>query len=180
MRLMGIAALGPKPKTSKAAPGHKIYPYLVRDVTIERAMGGRHHLHSDRARLSLSRGDHRLGVARGACVAAVEHDRRFVLPVGARGDSGEVRQVRDFNTDGREAARGIAEWIAFYNDRCPTLPRCRPPPGAGTNEMRMSAAESAPGAAWHAKGCYESRMWYAVGEKSDPERLRCSRISLAN
>ena len=26
MRLMGIAALGPKPKTSKGAPGHKIYP----------------------------------------------------------------------------------------------------------------------------------------------------------
>jgi putative transposase len=28
MRLMGIAALGPKPRTSKPAPGHRIYPYL--------------------------------------------------------------------------------------------------------------------------------------------------------
>ena len=37
MRLMGIAALGPKPRTTKPAPGHKIYPYLLRDVTIERA-----------------------------------------------------------------------------------------------------------------------------------------------
>ena len=37
MRLTGIAALGPKPKTSKPAPGHKIYPYLLRNVTIERA-----------------------------------------------------------------------------------------------------------------------------------------------
>lgn len=37
MRLMGIAALGPKPRTSKPAPGHKIYPYLLRNVTIERA-----------------------------------------------------------------------------------------------------------------------------------------------
>ena len=27
-RLMGIAALRPKPRTSKPAPGHKIYPYL--------------------------------------------------------------------------------------------------------------------------------------------------------
>jgi len=36
MRLMGIAALGPKPKTSKPAPGHRIYPYLLRGVTIER------------------------------------------------------------------------------------------------------------------------------------------------
>ncbi len=26
MRLMGIAALGPKPRTSKPAPGHRIYP----------------------------------------------------------------------------------------------------------------------------------------------------------
>jgi len=37
MRLMGIAALGPKPRTTKPAPGHKIYPYLLRNVTIERA-----------------------------------------------------------------------------------------------------------------------------------------------
>jgi putative transposase len=37
MRLMGIAALGPKPRTSKPAPGHRIYPYLLRDMAIERA-----------------------------------------------------------------------------------------------------------------------------------------------
>jgi len=37
MRLMGIAALGPKPRTSKPAPGHRIYPYLLRNMTIERA-----------------------------------------------------------------------------------------------------------------------------------------------
>ncbi len=36
MRVMGIAALGPKPRTSKPGPGHKIYPYLLRDVRIER------------------------------------------------------------------------------------------------------------------------------------------------
>jgi len=34
---MGIAALGPKPRTSKPGPGHRIYTYLLRDVTIERA-----------------------------------------------------------------------------------------------------------------------------------------------
>jgi len=33
---MGIAALGPKPRTTKPAPGHKIYPYLLRDITIDR------------------------------------------------------------------------------------------------------------------------------------------------
>ena len=37
MRLMGIAALGPKPRTSKPAAGHRVYPYLLRGVTIERA-----------------------------------------------------------------------------------------------------------------------------------------------
>ncbi len=36
MRKMGIAALGPKPRTTVPAPGHKIYPYLLRGVAIER------------------------------------------------------------------------------------------------------------------------------------------------
>jgi len=36
MRAMGVAALGPKPNTSKPAPGHKIYPYLLRGLKIER------------------------------------------------------------------------------------------------------------------------------------------------
>jgi len=44
MRRMGIAgdrgearlALGPKPRTTKPAPGHKIFPYLLRDLVIDR------------------------------------------------------------------------------------------------------------------------------------------------
>src|SRR5467141_4550018 len=36
MRQMGIAALGPKPKTTKPAPGHKIFPYLLRNLVIDR------------------------------------------------------------------------------------------------------------------------------------------------
>jgi putative transposase len=36
MRRMGIAALGPKPRTTKPVPGHKIFPYLLRGVTIDR------------------------------------------------------------------------------------------------------------------------------------------------
>ena len=36
MRQMGIAALGPKPRTTKPAPGHRIYPYLLGDVAVER------------------------------------------------------------------------------------------------------------------------------------------------
>ena len=34
MRLMGLEALVPRPGTSKAAPGNKVYPYLLRGVTI--------------------------------------------------------------------------------------------------------------------------------------------------
>ena len=37
MLRMGIQALAPQPGTSKAAPGHKIYPYLLRKLTITRA-----------------------------------------------------------------------------------------------------------------------------------------------
>jgi putative transposase len=36
MKRMGIEALYRKPNTSKPAPGHKIYPYLLRGMTIER------------------------------------------------------------------------------------------------------------------------------------------------
>ena len=36
MRLMGIRALYPRPRTSKPGKGHKIYPYLLRDLTIDR------------------------------------------------------------------------------------------------------------------------------------------------
>ena len=36
MRLMGIEAVYPKPRTSKPHPDHKIYPYLLRNLTIDR------------------------------------------------------------------------------------------------------------------------------------------------
>jgi putative transposase len=37
MRRMGIEALYRRPNTSKSAPGHKIYPYLLRGLAVERA-----------------------------------------------------------------------------------------------------------------------------------------------
>ena len=37
MRKMGIEALGPKPRTTKPALGHKIFPYLLRNMTIDRS-----------------------------------------------------------------------------------------------------------------------------------------------
>jgi putative transposase len=35
MRLMGLEAIYPKPKTSQPHPEHKIYPYLLRDLVID-------------------------------------------------------------------------------------------------------------------------------------------------
>ena len=36
MRLMGIEAVGPKPRSSPPHPGHRVYPYLLRAVSVER------------------------------------------------------------------------------------------------------------------------------------------------
>ena len=35
MRLMGLEAIYPKPRTSRPHPDHKVYPYLLRDLSIE-------------------------------------------------------------------------------------------------------------------------------------------------
>lgn len=37
MQIMGLAALYPKRKTSTPAPGHKVYPYLLRGMRIDRS-----------------------------------------------------------------------------------------------------------------------------------------------
>ncbi|MFW6120092.1 MAG: IS3 family transposase [Petrotogales bacterium] len=36
MRLMGLYAVYPKPRTSKSCPEHKVYPYLLRGLRIDR------------------------------------------------------------------------------------------------------------------------------------------------
>ena len=35
MRLMGLEAIYPKPKTSRPHPAHKVYPYLLRNTVVE-------------------------------------------------------------------------------------------------------------------------------------------------
>jgi len=37
MRIMGLEAIYPKPKTSRPHPGHKVYPYLLRNLKIDRS-----------------------------------------------------------------------------------------------------------------------------------------------
>jgi putative transposase len=36
MRIMGLEPIYPKPRTSRPHPDHKVYPYLLRDLTINR------------------------------------------------------------------------------------------------------------------------------------------------
>jgi len=176
MRLMGIAALGPKPRTTKPAPGHKIYPYLLRGVTIERA---NHVWAADITYIPIGRGflylvaimdwasravlawrlSNTMDVS--FCLAALEEAlAKFGNPEIFNTDQGSQFTSAAFTgallktgaaismdgrgrwmdnvfierlwrslkyedvylkgyADGREAARGIAEWIAFYNERRP-------------------------------------------------------------
>jgi putative transposase len=92
-RRMGIAALGPKPRTTRPAPGHEIFPCLLRELVIDRpnqvwaelaegfadevggrASGGRrYHPRPDRPGLPVSGRDHGLAQPGGAGLAAVEH-----------------------------------------------------------------------------------------------------------
>ena len=60
MRLMGIEAIYRKKRTSIPGKGHKIYPYLLGGVSIERpnqVVGHRHHLCADGPGLCLPGGD---------------------------------------------------------------------------------------------------------------------------
>lgn len=36
LRAMGLKAIGPKPRTTIPAPGHRVYPYLLRGVAVDR------------------------------------------------------------------------------------------------------------------------------------------------
>jgi putative transposase len=88
MGIMGLQAIYKGPNTSKKHPEHRIYPYLLRKLPITRpnqvplshmqacAAGQRvqrHHLHPSQKRLSVSGGDHGLGDAKSADLAAFKY-----------------------------------------------------------------------------------------------------------
>src|ERR1700690_2792300 len=54
MKRMGIEAIYRRRDTSKPAPGHKIYPYLLRGVTVERSNQGTSSISRWRAASSIS------------------------------------------------------------------------------------------------------------------------------
>ncbi|TYC63987.1 transposase [Rhodobacterales bacterium] len=94
MAKMGLEAIYKRPRTSQPHPQHKVYPYLLRGMTIDRPnqvllsaiktspAGQRvsgHHLHPREARFSVSGCDYGLGDAESSELAAVEHDARRLL-----------------------------------------------------------------------------------------------------
>ena len=102
MRWMGIAALGPKPRTSKPAPRAQDLPLSISQPghrAAQSRLGGGHHLCPDRAGDSSTGGHHRLGQPRGSGVAAFEHHGRGVLPCGAGGRVARFGKPEIFNTD---------------------------------------------------------------------------------
>jgi putative transposase len=102
MKRMGIAAIYRRPNTSKPAPGHRIYPYLLRSLVVDRpnqvwAM--------DITYIPMARGFVYLSAvvalrqaqevhAQGPGVAAVDHHGRRILPRGGRGSLGAPWQAR--------------------------------------------------------------------------------------
>ena len=99
MRVMGIEALVPLPGTSKAAPGHKIYPYLLRGLKIVEPNPV---WAADVTFIPMACGFLYLVViidwASRAVpgVAAVEHQRCELLRSGAGGSAPSVRNAADF------------------------------------------------------------------------------------
>ena len=93
MRRMGIEAVDRRPNTSKPAPGHKIYPYLLRGKVIDRPNqvwaeqprfrrceapveccgGDGHHLYPDGARICVSGGGGGLVQPTGSGVEIIDH-----------------------------------------------------------------------------------------------------------
>jgi putative transposase len=105
MRRMGIAALGPKPRTTKPAPGHTIYPYLLRELTIERP---NQVWAADITYIPIGRGFLYLVAIMDWASRAVlawrlsEHHGRLVLRLGVGGGAGPVRPARDLQYRSRQ------------------------------------------------------------------------------
>ena len=117
MRLMGIEAMAPKPKTSEPHPEHRVYPYLLRGLAISRrepGLGDGHHVHPDEVRLRVPGRDHRLVLASGPVVAAVEHARLQLLRGGARRGARALRPAGDLQhrPGGAVHGRGVHQAAA--------------------------------------------------------------------
>jgi len=137
MRQMGIAALGPRPKTTRPAPGHKIFPYLLRDVVVERP---NQVWAADITYIPIGRGFLYL-------VAIIDWASRAVL-------SWRLSNTMDVSFCVSALEEGLARFgkpEIFNTDQC--LPRRRP--GAANSPARLLPAcwsEPTSGSRWTAAG----------------------------
>ena len=98
MRLMGLEVIYPKPKTSKSHPGHRIYPYLLKGLSINRPDMV---WASDITYIPLRRGFMYLvaviGLAQqeSAFLAHIQHTGFRLLCIGLGGGNRTLRQSRD-------------------------------------------------------------------------------------
>ena len=78
MCLMGLQAIYRAPRTSDPHPEHRVYPYLLKDMSIPVQSGlvRRHHLYPGVPRLPLPGGGHGLGESACVGLAIVEHPAR--------------------------------------------------------------------------------------------------------
>ena len=124
MRTMGLQAIYPQPRLSQGAPGHKIYPYLLRNMPVVRPDQV---WSTDSTYVRLRHGFVYL-------VAVMDWYSRYVLSweVSVTMDSNfcvtalewalRTRQPEIFNKDYRdvgEAVDGLAGYFHFYNRERP-------------------------------------------------------------
>ena len=97
MRLMGIEAIYPRPRTTQRNAEHRVFPYLLRGVADRAAQPGvvhRHHLRAAAVRVHVPDGGDRLVQPLRAVVAAVEQPGGRLLR-GSVGGGLAARQARD-------------------------------------------------------------------------------------
>ncbi len=128
MRVMGIEALVPRPGTSKPAPGHKIYPYLLRGLAIAEP---NHVWAADITYIPMARGflylvaiidDFTDKLEKAEVAISMDGRGRFMDNIFIerlwRSVKYEEVHLKAY-ADGREARAGIGSWMTFYNFRRP-------------------------------------------------------------
>ena len=128
MRLMRLAPIYQRPNTSRPAKGHKTYPYLLRDLRVDRPdqdRSRRHHLPADATRLPLPDRGHGLGHEEGPGLAPLEHSRGGLLHRGPQRGDLSLRRAR--HHEHGAWSRHRSEWP------CDARGRSSPPsPGPAT------------------------------------------------
>ena len=97
MKRMGVEAIYRRPNTSKPAPGHTIFPYLLRKLPVTRPnqVWAMDITYINGAGLRLSCGRRRPVQPEGSGMEVIDYAGNGVLSRGGRGGSCPIRQARD-------------------------------------------------------------------------------------